>query len=119
LSHANAFSVAGALIATCLLAALVSAAPWSGALSKNLTSPTQSSDDSLVIQVRHRRCHGLRGGNGAAIAVGVVGGVILGTIIATQAQRQQGVEYCMRRNRGYDPGSMTYVGRDGLRHSCP
>jgi hypothetical protein len=28
------------------------------------------------------------------------------------------VGYCMRRFRSYDPRSGTYLGRDGLRHSC-
>jgi hypothetical protein len=27
--------------------------------------------------------------------------------------------YCMQRFRSYDPNSGTYVGFDGLRHSCP
>jgi hypothetical protein len=27
--------------------------------------------------------------------------------------------YCMRRFRSYDPGSGTYLGYDGVRHSCP
>ena len=26
---------------------------------------------------------------------------------------------CARRFRSYDPNSQTYLGRDGLRHSCP
>lgn len=29
------------------------------------------------------------------------------------------VEYCTRRFRSYDPGSRTYFGKDGRRHSCP
>ena len=29
------------------------------------------------------------------------------------------IGYCMRRFRSYDPGSMTYLGYDGLRHRCP
>jgi len=29
------------------------------------------------------------------------------------------VAYCARRFKSYDPGSGTYLGRDGLRHSCP
>jgi hypothetical protein len=29
------------------------------------------------------------------------------------------VAYCMQRFRSYDPSSGTYVGFDGLRHSCP
>jgi hypothetical protein len=79
--------------------------------------------------------------NGGAVAAGVIGGMILGGIIATQAPYYYGnapygyyppapayqpypmggdaVAYCMRRFRSYDPSSMTYVGYDGLRHSCP
>jgi hypothetical protein len=29
------------------------------------------------------------------------------------------VAYCMQRFKSYDPGSGTYLGYDGLRHSCP
>jgi hypothetical protein len=79
--------------------------------------------------------------NGGAVAAGVIGGMILGGIIATQRPYYYGnppygyyppspiyqpypmggdaVAYCMRRFRSYDPSSMTYVGYDGLRHSCP
>jgi hypothetical protein len=30
-----------------------------------------------------------------------------------------GVSYCVARFRSYDPASGTYLGNDGLRHSCP
>lgn len=30
-----------------------------------------------------------------------------------------GVAYCEQRFRSYDPSSETYLGYDGLRHSCP
>ena len=29
------------------------------------------------------------------------------------------IEYCMQRFRSYDLNSQTYLGYDGLRHSCP
>lgn len=29
------------------------------------------------------------------------------------------IAYCARRYRSYDPGTQTYLGRDGVRHSCP
>jgi hypothetical protein len=112
-------SAAGVLLCACLLAA--PAAPLS--LSKNLS--TQADGDSLLLQVQHRR-HGGGGyrgggggGDGGAIAAGVVGGLILGAVIASEAQRQNAVNYCAQRFRSYDPGSGTYVGRDGRRHSCP
>lgn len=59
------------------------------------------------------------GGDGAGVAAGVLGGLLLGTIIANEAQRGQGVDYCIQRYRSYDPQSMTYLGNDGRRHSCP
>jgi hypothetical protein len=82
----------------------------------------------------------VRGGGG--VAAGVIGGMILGGIIASQAPRYYGyppygypvygypayrpypagdaaIAYCMRRFRSYDPYSMTYLGHDGFRHPCP
>jgi hypothetical protein len=40
-------------------------------------------------------------------------------VIANEAQRQNAVNYCAQHFRSYDPGSGTYVGRDGRRHRCP
>jgi hypothetical protein len=38
---------------------------------------------------------------------------------AAEQQRRDAVSYCMQRYRSYDPNSQTYLGRDGLRRSCP
>jgi hypothetical protein len=68
------------------------------------------------------RGRGRGGGNiGAAIGLGVGAAIIGGAIAAQQgeAQRQDAIGYCMQRFRSYDPQSMTYMGRDGLRHPCP
>ena len=62
---------------------------------------------------------GAYGGNGGAAAAGFLGGLFLGAIIANEAQRNQGVDCCIHRYRSYDPNSMTYLGYDGRRHSCP
>jgi hypothetical protein len=64
-----------------------------------------------------------RGGGGVGAAVGIgVGAAIIGGAIAASAaeqQRQQAVGYCMQRYRSYDPNSQTFLGRDGMRYSCP
>ena len=64
-----------------------------------------------------------RGGGGVGAAVGIgVGAAIIGGAIAASAaeqQRQQAVNYCLQRYRSYDPNSQTYLGRDGMRYSCP
>jgi len=95
-------------------------------MSKDLA--TQAGDNSLVMQVqrhghRGRGGHGHRGGGGGgdagAVAAGAAIGLFLGAVIANEAQRQQAIEYCSQRYRSFDPGSMTYMGRDGFRHPCP
>ena len=60
-------------------------------------------------------------GVGAAVGIGVGAAIIGGAIAASAAeqQRQQAVSYCMQRYRSYDPNSQTYLGRDGMRYSCP
>jgi len=59
------------------------------------------------------------GGVGAAIGLGVGAAIIGGAIAASEAQRQNNVNYCLQRFRSYDPGSGTYLGNDGFRHPCP
>ena len=108
------------VLAASLLAVPVSAAPIGVASFKDLAAETQSADAATVVQVQHRR-GGPRGGGGhrGAVAAGVLGGLLLGAIIANEAQRNRGVDYCARRFRSYDPYSQTYLGRDGYRHRCP
>lgn len=109
----------------------VSALPFSTAAG--VAGLSAHRDQALpTIQVRN---------NGGAVAAGVIGGMILGGIIATQRPYYYGnppygyyppgpiyqpypmggdaVAYCMRRFRSYDPSSMTYLGYDGFRHPCP
>ena len=140
-------SVAGALMGACLLAVPATAAPLAGALSKDLAPSAQAGDNLIQVQFgggtsrsnpagvnrggnrggggggrgggRGGYRGGGGGGDGAGVAAGVLGGLLLGAIIANESQRGQGVEYCMRRYRSYDPQSMTYMGSDGRRHSCP
>lgn len=67
-----------------------------------------------------QRGRGRGGGNiGLGIGLGIGAAVVGGAIAAQEAQRRDAIGYCMQRFRSYDPESMTYVGRDGLRHPCP
>ncbi len=82
------------------------------------------------------------GGAGPAVAAGIAS-LFIGGLIASQAYRPGpgyygyayvpgpgyyygpapgyggAVAYCIRRFKSYDPYSMTYLGYDGYRHSCP
>jgi hypothetical protein len=49
----------------------------------------------------------------------VLGGLLLGAIIANEAQRGNAVDDCARRYRSYDRGSQTFIGGDGRRYRCP
>ena len=82
-----------------------------------------------------------RGGRGwgPGIAAGLLGGAIIGRLLAAPyygyddpyyayepgpyaygpGYGGNAVAYCMQRFRSYDPNRGTYVGFDGLRHSCP
>ena len=120
-------SAVGALIGISLLIspAPTSAAPLAGAMSKDLV--TQTDGNSLVIQVQRRRGNrGFRGGGGggggdigAGVAAGVIG-LAIGAIVAGEvARQQQGVEYCMRRFRSYNPETGIWIDRRGVAHRCP
>jgi len=102
------------------------AAPISGAISKTLTPAAITGENSAIVQVQYRRDRGYYrdrrghgGSDGGAVAAGILGGLVLGAIIANQAQPQHSVQYCMQRFRSYDPASGTYLGNDGYRHRCP
>jgi hypothetical protein len=99
------------------------------------TVPAKIGDTLPTLQVRNR---------GGAVAAGILGGLIVGGIIASQGPYYEGyppygydapypaygyypaypggggaTAYCARRFRSYDPMSGTYLGYDGLRHPCP
>ncbi len=81
------------------------------------TTLAQSNSNPLVVPVQHYLHH--HHGGAAAAAAGAAAGTFLGAIAAQQeAQRQQGVQYCLQPYRSYDPESATYLGRDGFRHLC-
>ena len=64
-----------------------------------------------------------RGGGNVGLGIGIgIGAAVIGGAIAASAaeqQRRDAVSYCMQRYRSFDPESMTYLGRDGMRYSCP
>ena len=66
----------------------------------------------------HRHYHG-HYGTGAAVLGGLAAGAIIGGAIANSQAQSNAASYCAQRYRSYDPGSGTYLGNDGLRHSCP
>ena len=102
-----------------------SAVPLSASAAA-LNSASQADAQSLITDVQFRRYRGYRGYYGRRegnLAPAIIGGIIIGGIIASQANRQyyynDAVSYCRSRFRSYDPYSGTYLGYDGYRHPCP
>ena len=69
---------------------------------------------------------GYRRGYGPGLGLGLAAGAIIGGALAAQAAAPPPaaysgdvVAYCSQRFKSYDPGSGTYLGYDGNRHSCP
>lgn len=81
-----------------------------------------------------------RRGVGLGLGAGLLGGAIIGGALAAPyyygapyyppayygpgyypapAYGGDGAAYCARRYRSYDPASGTFLGLDGVRHSCP
>ncbi len=111
----------------------IAAAPLAPAIGATALI-SQVKEISPLVEVRSRR--------GGAVAAGIAGAII-GGIIASQVYRNDppyyygypyppyapypyagpgydgAVAYCLSRFRSYDPYSMSYLGYDGLRHSCP
>ncbi|WP_448045912.1 BA14K family protein [Bradyrhizobium liaoningense] len=106
----------------------------SAAASPALAAPLPIANpgpDSGVQQVQYRHGYGHRYGHGhgyghrhhygtgAAVLGGLAAGAIIGGAIANSQAQSNAASYCAQRFRSYDPGSGTYLGRDGLRHPCP
>ena len=120
-----------AITGTLLLAGPAAAFPFSPAQA---TVPAKFGATPPTVQVRN---------HGGAIAAGVIGGLIVGGIIASHSQYYDyppygyaapyppygyyapypagdgAIAYCAQRFRSYDPMSGTYLGYDGYRHRCP
>lgn len=62
----------------------------------------------------YRHHHGWRERDGA-LAAGIIGGLATGALIGGAARNGPPCT----RYRSYDPGSGTYIGRNGVRYSCP
>lgn len=54
--------------------------------------------------------------NNGAVAAGILGGIAAGALIGGAVQAQDAPP-CVHY-RSYDPGSRTFVGRDGVRYAC-
>lgn len=128
-----AFWLSALFVSVVLLSAkLAAAAPLSPATG-GFGLASQLNETHPIIEVRNR---------GDRVAAGILGGMILGGIIASQRpgyyygyppnpyyapypyyrQPPMGdpaIAYCLSRFRSYDPYSMTYLGFDGFRHPCP
>jgi len=114
-----ALAAAGAMLSTAVSPALAAPLP--------IANP---GPDQGAQQVQYRHWHGGHrhghyghhhghDGGGAAVLGGLAAGAIIGGAIANSQAQSNAASYCAQRYRSYDPGSGTYLGNDGLRHSCP
>ncbi len=100
-----------------------------GAISQSAVSHSGSAPvEQVQYYRRHHYHHGYHGGyrrgpsTGALVGGLAVGAIIGGAIAASQAQaaqQQQNQAYCAQRFRSYDPGSGTYLSKNGQRVACP
>lgn len=125
-----------------LLAGAAFVAPSPAAAQVRMDPALTAGAGLAASEVQYRRYGGNRGYyyggrrryNGGAAAAGIIGGLAAGAIIGGAlsnqygyaqpqtvygVQDQGGVDYCIQRFRSYDVRSGTYLGYDGLRHSCP
>jgi hypothetical protein len=121
-------AIAVAIAAPLLLAA---APPATAQIAHPQRLQAAAVGDDVLMPVRWR-------GGGAGLALGLGAGMLLGGALAAGAYPYgygygpyypppyaygpppgDAVAYCMQRFRSYDPGSGTYLGRDGYRHPCP
>jgi hypothetical protein len=139
--HISFRILAAALVsaaAPCLVVP-ASAAPLS--LSLALRSAVTPSIETVQYRRGWRGGYYRRGGivgGGLGFAGAIVGGAIVGAtrpygygyygpgyayapgyVAASPYADGDEVGYCQQRFRSYDPASGTYLGFDGLRHSCP
>jgi hypothetical protein len=130
--------IRSAIVAAGILIAAGSMSPVAAAPLVPATTPIRSADLAAATQVRWRG----HGGGGAAIAAGLMTGLIIGGLVAAPpyydgpypyyypgyyAPRFVGPidygapgweAYCFSRYRSFDPISGTYLGYDGRRHYC-
>jgi hypothetical protein len=135
------------MLATAVTAAIAMAAtagaPASAAVIRANGTAAQASNQSLVTHVRWRghggwHHHGWHRGGGWGPAIGAgIAGLAIGSALAARPYYDYdyygaapvyaapvrpyapSVAWCEQHYRSYDPGSQTYLGYDGVRHSCP
>ena len=134
LQHMRACALTGLILSAAAAATPASAA--SLPLGDTISTP-QATAIQPVQWRGHRGGYG-RGRGWGGVGAGIVGGAIVGSLLAPRyyynedgsyygggrryyysGAGDESVSYCASRFRSYDPASGTYLGYDGLRHACP
>ncbi len=135
---ASKFLTVPAAVSAFALAAFLAPSSASAAPAATGLSALGTPDRQLVQEVRWRgrHYHGhryyRRGGDGAAVAAGVLGGLALGAAIAGAASapppppayapvygaRADWIAYCSSKYRSFNPATGLYLGYDGQYHPC-
>jgi hypothetical protein len=113
--------LAAATLAGSLDAAVARPLPAAAAVKAEIASGEALRQDVQYYYRRHR---------GGDVALGVVGGLAAGALIAGAIASQQAhqplhrtqdpayIAYCSRKYRSFDPYTGTFLARDGYRYTC-
>ena len=126
-----------------LILSLATMITASVAAGSNVASATPFADPLAIRNATGTDIETVRWGRGFGwgVGAGLLGGAIIGGALAAPyyygapygyppaaygpgyypapAYGGDAVAYCARRYRSYDPASGTFLGYDGVRHSCP
>jgi hypothetical protein len=117
-------------ILSLVLAGAILAGSLDAAQGRPLPAAAVATEIASVDPLRQDAQYHYRRHHGGDVALGVVGGLAAGALIAGAIASQQAAQplhrtqdpdyiaYCSRKYRSFDPHTGTFLARDGYRYTC-